>query len=171
MYSWPPNLRFTVIINTWLNLSNTLLIILIGVWAIMAPYGLPRISFNLANNPLSMGILLDIGYHQNRVSIGAFRCFYMSPSIGSQSYWLTISFVSKATLQYFLHAFFISGPKVRFGSKLPSITLIWIRSTPASSRSLSHWPISAQSAGRTDGMIWIGLCVVAISSDKTGEIL
>jgi hypothetical protein len=31
--------------------------------------------------------------------------------------------------------------------------------------------MAAQSAGRTDGMIWIGLCVVAILSDKTGEIL
>ena len=36
-------------------------------------------------------------------------CTYAS-SIVSQLYWLTINWVSKGTLQYFLHAAIISGP-------------------------------------------------------------
>ena len=75
----------------------------------------------------------------------------------SQLYWLTINWVSKGTLQYFLHAAIISGPNVRFGTKFPSITSNWILSTPASSSSFTHAPIFAQSAGKTEGIIWIGL--------------
>jgi hypothetical protein len=64
-----------------------------------------------------------------------------------------MSWVSKGTLVYFRHAAINSGPNVRFGTKFPSITSNWIRSTPASSRRLHSAPMFAQSAGSTDGMI------------------
>src|SRR5436190_761068 len=51
------------------------------------------------------------------------------------------------------HAAMTSGPKVRFGTKRPSITSHWIRSTPASSRAATSAPSREKSAGSTDGAI------------------
>ena len=48
-----------------------------------------------------------------------------------------------------------SGPKVRLGTKRPSITSHWIRSTPASSSAATSWPSREKSAGSTDGTISI----------------
>eukprot|EP00793_Prasinoderma_coloniale_P007112 PRCOL_00006964-RA len=45
----------------------------------------------------------------------------------------------------------------------------WMRSTPASSRSLTHWPMLAQSAGRTLGMIWMGRGAGAASAATAAE--
>src|SRR5688572_338785 len=46
-----------------------------------------------------------------------------------------------------------SGPKVRLGTKRPSITSHWMRSTPASSSAATSAPNLEKSAGRTDGTI------------------
>jgi hypothetical protein len=52
-----------------------------------------------------------------------------------------------------------SGPNVRFGTKRPSITSHWIRSTPAASRAATSSPSFEKSAGSTDGAISIGRSV------------
>src|SRR5690349_1464033 len=44
-----------------------------------------------------------------------------------------------------------SGPKVRLGTKTPSMTSHWMRSTPASHSSATSSPRRAKSAGRTEG--------------------
>ena len=49
-----------------------------------------------------------------------------------------------------------SGPKVRLGTKLPSMTSNWMRSQPAFSSALQSRPSAAKSAGSTDGMICTG---------------
>ena len=46
-----------------------------------------------------------------------------------------------------------SGPKVRFGTKTPSITSHWMRSTPAVSSAAHSSPSREKSAGSTDGAI------------------
>ena len=49
-----------------------------------------------------------------------------------------------------------SGPKVRLGTKRPSITSNWMRSTPAFSRAMHASPNWAKSTGSTDGAISMG---------------
>src|SRR3954447_15887925 len=60
------------------------------------------------------------------------------------------------------HAAMMSGPNVRFGTKRPSITSHWMRSTPASSSAAISSPKRAKSAGRTEGAISIGRITTTI---------
>src|SRR5437899_235561 len=55
-----------------------------------------------------------------------------------------------------------SGPKVRLGTKRPSITSHWIQSTPAFSRAATSSPRRAKSAGRTDGTMRMGAVFMAL---------
>ena len=58
-----------------------------------------------------------------------------------------------------------SGPKVRLGTKRPSITSHWMRSTPAFSRAATSSPSRAKSAGSTDGAI----SIAAVGSRVVGH--
>src|SRR5919198_4958166 len=60
------------------------------------------------------------------------------------------------------HAAMTSGPNVRFGTKFPSITSHWMRSTPASSSAATSSPSRAKSAGSTEGAISIGRITTTI---------
>src|SRR3954451_7412444 len=51
----------------------------------------------------------------------------------------------------------MSGPRVMFGTKCPSITSIWIQSPPARSIARTSSPSLAKSADRMEGAIRIGL--------------
>src|SRR5688572_21115671 len=60
---------------------------------------------------------------------------------------------SKGTAACARHEAITSGPNVRLGTKRPSMTSHWIRSTPASSRAATSSPNREKSAGRTEGAI------------------
>ena len=72
---------------------------------------------------------------------------------------------SNGIVQALRHAATTSGPKVRLGTKWPSITSHWMRSTPAFSSSRHSSPSRAKSAGSTDGTI----CTGAISVSPPGR--
>ena len=65
----------------------------------------------------------------------------------------TIRWASNGTSTSGRLAAMTSAPKVRLGTKLPSMTSHWMRSTPAFSRSMHASPRWAKSAGRTEGTI------------------
>ena len=66
---------------------------------------------------------------------------------------VTIRWASKGISTSGRVAAMTSAPKVRFGTKLPSMTSHWMRSTPAFSRSMTASPRWAKSAGSTEGTI------------------
>mmetsp|Transcript_31569 Transcript_31569/g.102103 ORF Transcript_31569/g.102103 Transcript_31569/m.102103 type:complete len:313 (-) Transcript_31569:97-1035(-) len=156
MYAWPPKPGLTVITSTWSHRSSTFSIISAGVCGLSATDGEPPPSRILVSVRCRCVFPSTCAITTPGLPGWLVAAVYSS-SIVSQLYCDTISCVSNLTVVYFLQAAMSSGPKVRFGTKLPSMTSNWIRSTPASSSRLHSAPMLAQSAGRTDGMIWTGL--------------
>ncbi len=62
-----------------------------------------------------------------------------------------------------------SGPNVRLGTKRPSMTSNWIRSTPAFSSATHSSPSLEKSQGSTDGAISMGRSEGASGRARSGR--
>mmetsp|Transcript_13906 Transcript_13906/g.32391 ORF Transcript_13906/g.32391 Transcript_13906/m.32391 type:complete len:209 (+) Transcript_13906:254-880(+) len=153
MYFCPPKPGLTVMTRTWSTRSRTFSIISAGVWGFSATEGDPPAA-RIRPRARCRWVQASAWTMTTPGSpFGPLETSTNCSSMASVHFSLTISCVSKGMVVYLRHHRMVSGPKVRLGTKFPSMTSNCTRSHPASSNRLQSAPSFPKSAGRTEGMI------------------